>query len=46
MNVLMVVADDMRSQSMVYGKADTHTPSLARLAARGVVFDRAYAQVG
>ena len=46
MNVLMVVADDMRSQSMVYGKADTYTPSLARLAARGVVFDRAYAQVG
>jgi hypothetical protein len=46
MNVLMMVADDMRSQSMVYGKADTYTPSLARLAARGVVFDRAYAQVG
>jgi len=45
MNVLMMVADDMRSQSMVYGKADTYTPSLARLAARGVVFDRAYAQV-
>jgi hypothetical protein len=44
MNVLFLVADDMRSQSMVYGK-ETFTPSLARLAARGVVFDRAYAQV-
>ena len=46
MNVLFMIADDMRSQSMVYGKADTYTPGLARLAARGVVFDRAYAQVG
>ena len=44
MNVLFLLADDLRSQSMVYGKP-TFTPSLARLARRGVVFDRAYAQV-
>ena len=34
----------MRSQSTVYGKM-TKTPHLTRLAERGVVFDRAYAQV-
>jgi hypothetical protein len=44
MNILFLLADDLRSESMVYGKP-TFTPNLARLAARGVVFDRAYAQV-
>jgi hypothetical protein len=44
MNVLFLVADDLRSQAAIYGKP-TFTPNLARLAARGVVFDRAYSQV-
>jgi len=35
----------MRSQSSVYGKKNTITPNLERLAARGVVFDRAYSQI-
>jgi arylsulfatase A-like enzyme len=43
MNVLFVVADDMRSQSTVYGK-NTATPNMQRLAERGVVFDRAFSQ--
>ena len=38
------MSDDMRSQSSVYGK-QTAMPHLDRLAARGVAFDRAYAQV-
>jgi iduronate 2-sulfatase len=44
MNVLFVVADDYRPQSAVYGQ-DTPTPNIARLAIRGVTFDRAYAQI-
>ena len=42
MNVVFICADDFRSNTMIYGKEQTYTPNLQRLAARGVVFDRAY----
>jgi arylsulfatase A-like enzyme len=42
--VLLIVADDLRPQLAPYGR-HTHTPHLVRLAAQGVTFDRAYAQV-
>lgn len=44
MNVLFVVADDYRPQASIFGKPAI-TPNLDRIAARGVVFDRAYAQI-
>ena len=43
-NVLFIVSDDLRAQLGAYGRS-VSTPSLDALAARGVVFDRAYAQV-
>jgi len=45
MNVVFICADDFRSNTMIYGKEQTYTPNLARLAARGLTFDRAYAQI-
>lgn len=45
MNVLLIVTDDLRSESSLFDKA-TMTPNLERLAKRGIVFDRAYSQVG
>ncbi len=43
--VLFLIADDLGAQALeVYGNADVHTPNLNALAARGVVFDRAYTQ--
>jgi hypothetical protein len=44
LNVLYIVADDLRPQLASYGRGAV-TPHLASLAARGVIFDRAYAQV-
>jgi len=44
MNVLMVIADDYRPESSVYGKS-VSTPNIDRLAHRGVTFDRAFAQI-
>ena len=44
MNVLMLIADDYRPESSVYGKS-VSTPNIDRLAHRGVTFDRAFAQV-
>lgn len=43
-NVLIIIADDLRLETSVYGQS-TQAPHLQALAARGVVFDRAYAQV-
>ncbi len=43
-NVLLLILDTVRSKSLsVYGYARPTTPSLERLAERGVVFDRALA---
>src|SRR6185436_2063854 len=43
-NVLLVVIDDLNTQVGAWG-APVTTPGIDRLAARGVRFDRAYAQV-
>jgi iduronate 2-sulfatase len=44
LNVLFIVADDLRASIGSYGNAAAKTPNLDRLAARGVKFERAYAQ--
>ncbi len=44
LNVLLIVSDDLRDTVGCYGNAAAKTPNLDRLAARGVLFQRAYAQ--
>jgi len=44
MNVLYVLADDFRPELSAHGRL-SFTPNLDRLARRGMIFDRAYAQV-
>jgi arylsulfatase A-like enzyme len=43
-NVLLIVSDDLTACLGCYGNAACKTPNLDRLAAEGVLFDRAYCQ--
>lgn len=44
LNVLFVIADDLNTRLGCYADPQAHTPTLDRLAAEGVLFERAYAQ--
>jgi uncharacterized sulfatase len=44
LNILLIISDDLRDTVSCYGNPAVKTPNLERLAARGVRFDRAYAQ--
>lgn len=43
-NILYVVVDDLRPELPMYGQTHMQTPHLSSLAARGLTFNRAYAQ--
>lgn len=45
MNVLFLMADDMRPELGCYGVESVHTPNLDRLAESGVLFQNAYCNV-
>src|SRR5689334_15869716 len=43
-NILFIAVDDLRPEFGAYGKSYVHSPNMDRLAARGLVFNRAYCQ--
>ena len=44
LNVLFIAVDDLRPETGCYCNPLAHTPNIDRIAARGVVFNRAYCQ--
>ena len=44
LNVLFIVIDDLRPEIGCYGNDEVMTPNIDRLAAKGVLFNRAYCQ--
>jgi uncharacterized sulfatase len=44
LNVLLIIADDLRDSVRCYGNTAVKTPNLDRLASRGVRFEHAYVQ--
>lgn len=44
-NVLLLLVDDLRPEIRAYGSERAITPNIDRLAAQGLLFERAYAQV-
>jgi arylsulfatase A-like enzyme len=43
-NVLLIIVDDLRPQLACYGREQMITPNIDRLAAEGLLFERAYCQ--